>query len=1737
MANTFDQFDTGNPFDQFDEQPVAQAANVFDQFDETSPPPVQQPPEQLPPGVVSDMPQKQEEPYTFHKGVTENLAAPDFASQAVGHMKQTSAEIGQHLNELRKAPDYSNVGALGGAVGGGAVGLAEFMGGLSERFGSVLDGRAMAWLADYKKANPEASAPKAILEYLRSPTVSSEAAKALREALPKSPSWEYGETVVGAPFAILSKGLGGAVGQATGSPTAAGLTEEAVNIGAMAAPGAKSMVKGKAKPASRPTFLDKQVKKAETNASIPEEASFEPYTPDLFPDEGTVTAPQYGEPLGGRLSEHGIPYNRDLSTEIARAGVEDMFTERPETAPEAPQTSLKDLVGRELAWQSNEKPTAMSEAMQAAFDRARLSANPIDALFNRRLEDLLKNLTASGAAKTPEKHLLAMRDEVAKRLEAADTFEPNPDYNPQIKLLTMAQDKLNAALMDRGFAKQAESMKADIETRFPDAYKAGDRVVVENQGRASVKRSYINKQTNGLEYVVETPEGDTLHVPKDRVKGTPGPQAVVSSNPMFDPEAWKNLMRFSKGNESWNPDGTPRVWYHATKMKTPEGAKVPFDRPFTKISEMGFHVGDASQATARYKVGGLELDKENPPTIMPLYISSKNALRLKDGGSFDWKPVLEQLVERKLTTPSRAQEVLNHFNDAVDKGMYHEILAESLTTAVQDIIKNAGFDSIKYVNRYEGIDMQSASTAHIPDQVRQGLINKYRNQLVAQKINNAIPDEQALAETIRRHGTDEEFKMVFPEAGEARILFEDTQLKSSEHNSGEYNPNIHSTLRSGIDPVHFGGVKDPLTKLILGGLAPDMRHEAIPMLVKQFGEMAKWGDSTAQVGFSTASHRAKNALIAAVRKKADNLPTMILEAVVDNTMGKLLGEKHAIDMSADPVFKQVAKTYEIDRFFRSSREGLKNFSKDMKVLIDMERDPSTWFDGTNYYWTKDQLVAHGIPEARAVVLEKLGKTLDGLYGLLVDAAKMRGMKIPPRIPGWLPHSITGPYRSIAKIVGKTGEEYIVNMGSFSRKAAEQLTKYIESAMQQHPDVAKMTFETTNPKKHGNDIAGLTEGLYTAMGMVEQNKALSTFLKKIYENAEQGVIREALERKRDPMLGHDLERATEYRNNNPLGLNPTQQARAVMGFRKAFEDVTGFLMKVKFANHTLFPLLDSGLLTHENFSGFAKNIKNRTNAFLKITDAEVSVIDNRVKGWLISNGLNPGLLSRSSRATMTFLSRALLWGNIKFYAANLVQSTYLAGMMQTWKAMGMAAGERTGSITKAMAEASKDLKEIGSMALGAEPKSPILKWAKDHGHLEFSFMEMADPNKLSDPISKKLESTTRAGAFVTAYHYFKQFMTHEEALQAAGFRADQIGVSYNSQFGAPIAFQKIGAVERPIALFQTFAAHQFGILNQQIQTAALALKRGDLSQSRLKAFTQAASGIATFQAMQYALFGMAGVYLANNVDTIIKLLNQVGGWDIPTSQDAARFLDTVVPESLKGINTFGTLSKMAGYDISSSGQGLNFRMPDVAPSNLINALQAAVLTMRWAGEKAGMTNRKVTYREWKDATDKLPSTLGLREFAQFALKHDGYSDLKDVLVGDRKDWSASQNIAIARGRERTYAETLMALTIGLQSLEERSFIQTEIIDARKQKIVDEVASSIIDAAKGGKEISAEDQSKLMWMLVDTGKDPKAILDSIIKAQIEKLYDPDMKRAIDATKSVEAQLRYQDYLKERAKQLGQ
>lgn len=845
----------------------------------------------------------------------------------------------------------------------------------------------------------------------------------------------------------------------------------------------------------------------------------------------------------------------------------------------------------------------------------------------------------------------------------------------------------------------------------------------------------------------------------------------------------------------------------------------------------------------------------------------------------------------------------------------------------------------------------------------------------------------------------------------------------------------------------------------------------------------------------------------------------------DNQLRHWVKEGH--DLNAEAIYKA---NVPYQQYYRLAKAGTKTdlWVRDVKALNHMENNPHEWYvKGGAFYPDAAYLESKGMhPDSVAIwesIFEIEGKMFDRINTSLTN----NGRANLPRIPGYLHHEWTGPYR-VEMIrehtdpkTGKVTEEYIGKIGSFSRKKQEAAYQ----AILQKAQANGITLRKVDPQAIANDKYGAIAYYQNTLSALDGSPGLKSLVERLHDSALEGIITESMTRKDPATFGYSLERAT-MDPNSALGLSKKEMKKAMDMFRRHFEEVNDFYIRSKFVQQTMIPLVETGLL--EKFPNLNKFVTEATAQFVGLHPNAGNTINAALRNTLIKTGLDPSLATHAVQGLSKAASLVYLFGSLPYYIANMVQRTYSIQYARTLHRTREALGAETGDFKRAYFDAMKEMNFFKKIDINNKSLPPYILDGIKHGYIEPGFnKQFADPlsGHAVDVVSSSIERRNRVGPYAVGYHYFKQFMSHEEAVHAAGKMADGIGVTYNPKFGPQLAYQGLPDILKPIGMFTNFASHTQSLINNQVATAALLAKGGNI-----KGAVAQIADLASWQLTQIALFGVGGVSLVGNLDNIIRALTNLTGDYIPTVEDLTLKLNEYLPRHMKSVLSKGAISTTLGYDVSSSGGGANWAMPTAFANATISAAMHVLLAGKWLSYQAKLNDKPVTLQDWADVARTAPQRFQMVD--EYLIKSILSGSWDPAVVGKT---SLAKKVT-DQGVKQTPLDAWVRFGVGLKSMNVVTDRMAERLTDNEAMALKGKVSSIIESAAIRGYANERELQNLSKIASEYGPEYyETLINAIIEGKMSSLMDKTTKKAFDAMPSIEKQKFYQKYL-DRKKQTG-
>lgn len=204
-----------------------------------------------------------------------------------------------------------------------------------------------------------------------------------------------------------------------------------------------------------------------------------------------------------------------------------------------------------------------------------------------------------------------------------------------------------------------------------------------------------------------------------------------------------------------------------------------FTTPDMSRMDWGYHVGSPNAANMRVEDPGA-YGPSYAPNSQPLYINTKNPVRMTDSnGAWQSDRMADDLVKHGTITPEEAAHVqaAYDFDNETPMPMQEQAARQRLI----DLLKQKGYDSVVYQNRFEGI----------PDE-------EWRKGLAARGLEPKqahLSEVSHLKQEMRKHMSDAEFKAAFPSVQDSYMLWDPGMVKG-RFNRGTWDPKDPNRMKA-----------------------------------------------------------------------------------------------------------------------------------------------------------------------------------------------------------------------------------------------------------------------------------------------------------------------------------------------------------------------------------------------------------------------------------------------------------------------------------------------------------------------------------------------------------------------------------------------------------------------------------------------------------------------------------------------------------------------------------------------------------------------------------------------------------------------------------------------------------------------------------------------------------------------------------------------------------------------------
>ncbi len=844
-------------------------------------------------------------------------------------------------------------------------------------------------------------------------------------------------------------------------------------------------------------------------------------------------------------------------------------------------------------------------------------------------------------------------------------------------------------------------------------------------------------------------------------------------------------------------------------------------------------------------------------------------------------------------------------------------------------------------------------------------------------------------------------------------------------------------------------------------------------------------------GWTTASYRTSQPLI----NHPESLPHIIQDLFNRKAMASKAYEEALIhselkELKAHDDFYGVSSPVKI---FRGAE-----YTKMVKIARDLEANPATWYTpGGAWNPSIQQLQAAGMPADVARIARGMYDIEERRWPILAQTTAMAGLPTPTRIPGRLPHVWQNPYKVIGVLNGTTptGAHYMADYTNM--KEAKAVFNALKA---QHPN---MTWRIEKPATHQRTQADVLMALIDAKVAI-RGPQFQKLIDAISDNVARGVIAASIDRSPIPVGGHLLDRVGE---TGVLKLTRSQLKDAAKLYETTGRTIYKWHATVKFITEVLGPMDRYGMLPDNT------NLRANALAYMRDLLGSPNIIgrqfNDNMRAALIQRGMNPDLAANFANRTLAGFNVYYLMFKFDYYATNFFQNATVTANLLFKKAESSLAGEKSGSVLKA----------TSGMLLPTTENKVATKWALDHGYVEPALGEGMAAGGFRDHLAMAIERYTRKTAMTAGDGYYRQFLSRDRALSAAGVVADEVAVNYKNRVGKPIIMTQLPDLAKPLGMFTTFPLHLMSTFSKGVRLMSQAV-----TETNAKAFFEAAGGMLALTTAVMALGGLMALPYGSNWDDLVALISQSYGNYLPDTHGIARMLGEGLKKTVDGpggqllssVVQVGLLSTITQFNSSGSAGG-----PDLSTGAALTvvetALTAAMLLSRYTGNKLGIeaAGPAPTKDEVYQMTKTMPKQWAYK--AEYFLKTENLAELAKMLAGQAPDYavgkeaSGKSHIDLRNtDRVRSTLETNMLFWFGSKSVQEADYDRTDRIFQQQQKAeqnyIEKAMKSIMDSSTDDKE-----RDRLIVDLMQNHyKDIKPILRAVLDAEKAKTLDTDADR---------------------------
>ncbi len=737
-------------------------------------------------------------------------------------------------------------------------------------------------------------------------------------------------------------------------------------------------------------------------------------------------------------------------------------------------------------------------------------------------------------------------------------------------------------------------------------------------------------------------------------------------------------------------------------------------------------------------------------------------------------------------------------------------------------------------------------------------------------------------------------------------------------------------------------------------------------------------------------------------------------------------EEHALVYEMKPNNDKYNAYYKIKTL---TKFAIDLFKKDIAIRLKMEGGEG-WFDGQNYRATVEQMMEHGMSRESAEIWSGIDANFDKIWNILQEAVSYADIKLPPRIPGYMPHVFKGQWRVLANI----GENNtVLEYNYFTRKGRNQALAELQQVAKIRDDV---TFEVRDPSAMGKQVADIVTGMQKLRATMGDNPAMNKFIAMMNDSSMRGIVEQVLERGTVTKGGHLLDRVN---NEGSAGLSPAQIKSSAIMIERLQSDVVKYWRINKFLSEDYWPVAMSDMLVEG--SNHADAIHHVINTYIGKETKWMQGVDNIVKDWMRKLGVDPQLLDPYAQVLKSGFGKYALSWKPPYWAINYFQKAWVVPTLKLEQAKAALAGERAGDIGAALRAATTDLLTPQGRAF----RGRALEFAEKYGFADPRTLEQFDPGWGRDPIGVAIERNTRRSSFLISARYATSMgMDEASAFRWAGGHSERVAVPMDPRIGQPIAQTRLPTIIKPLFMFYSYGVHMLDQFEQGRSMIAEALYA-----KNPKAALKATAGVFQLALLGYGVGAVSGVVGSQLWDWITSIAAHYGNY-LPDSHAVSRRLGVWAGKSLtdaglpKGAADwaqdamqFGPLSASIGYNVSGSGLAPDLNFGFFGATVLDTAWDALLLTTQYSlsemAPKGSHWANAPSKDDWADIVSKMAPQWGHK--LQFMLHHD-LKDIPKLWSGDIQDYSIGRvngHLQVdAKGMAITPRESLLDFWAGIKS---------------------------------------------------------------------------------------------------------